>query len=291
MKKNDENGIKELWENRVCPSYQGTEPYIYLSFAPFDLEEGLAALSVLNGLGCRVRYDETMLTGRPWTSGICDAIEGCAVFFEVNAPEYHFSLTKKLAHEFADRLRKETVIVSLHDSLPEEPSRYPTLINSSADDPSYPERCRLGLEDAGYFSADPKAPSQDHYDLMLDYYRTFKDKERAFGGLLPQSLNLRTHESHGYLGHYPRRDEDVYAAVRYGKKERFYLRGRSSEKDYRPDRKDILFTEKIRDLNGDAPADLEREYCPDYDRPRPHGPFPAGYPYKDEFEYLSSDDD
>lgn len=285
------NNMNRIWENRACPSYTGTEPYIYLSFAPFDLKEGLAALSVLNGLGCRVRYDETMLTGRPWTSEICDAIEGCAVFFEVNAPKYHFSLTKELAHEFANRLRKKTVIVFLHDSLPEEGSRYPTLIDSSPDDPSYPERCRLGLENAGYFSAVPEEPASDKYDLMLAYYRTFKDKEDAFGGLLPQSLNLRTHESNGYLGYYPRSDKDVYGAVRYGKKERFYLRVRSSEKDYRPDRMDILFTEKIRDLNGDAPAELEREYHPVSDMPKPHRPFPAGYPYKDEFEYLSSDDD
>ena len=172
--------IKELWEKRVCPSYTGGEPYVFLSFAPFDMKEGLAILSILNDLGCHVRYDEKMLTGRPWTSEICEAIEGCSVFFEVYAPEYHFSLTKELSDEFAGRLKKKHVNVFLYDRIPEEPSRYPTLISTTVDDPSLPERCRLGLEDAGYFTAVPEDPSPEKYDLMLDYYRTIKDWEEKF---------------------------------------------------------------------------------------------------------------
>ena len=109
----------EQWLKRACPSYQGEEPYIFLSFAPFDLKEGLAVLSILNGLGCRVRYDENLLTGRPWTSGICDAIEGCSVLFRVNAPEYHFCLTKTLADEYAGLLEKKDVILWLHEGIPE----------------------------------------------------------------------------------------------------------------------------------------------------------------------------
>lgn len=282
---------EELWEKRACSSYQGDEPYIFLSFAPFDLWEGLTVLSILNGLGCRVRYDENMLTGRPWTGEICDAIRDCSVFFEVSGPEYHFSLTKTLAHEFMRRLDKKDIIVRLHERIPEEQSGNPTLIYSSLADPSLPERCREGLEDTGYFSAGPEDPSPEKYDLMLDYYKSGKDWERAFGGLLPQSLNLRTHESHGYLGHYPRSDEDVYTAVRYGNKERFYLSRRSDAEDYKPDKSDKLFTEQIRSLNGNDPEELERKYRTYSDIPKPWGPFPAGYPYKDEFEYLSSDDE
>ena len=282
---------KALWEKREFPPCDRSEPYVYLNFSPFDLKEGLAALSILNGLGCRVWYDEKMLSGRPWTSGICDAIESCSAFFEVYALKYRFSLTKELAHEFANRLEIPRISVFLHDKMPEEESKYPKLIYTTPDDPSYPERCRLGLEAAGYFSAEPQDPSADKYDLMMDYYRTFKDYENAFGGRLPQSLNLRTHESHGYLGHYERSDEDVYAAVRYGVHTRYFLRRRSSMEDYRPKRKDILFTESILELNGDATAELEREFEKRSDVPKPGRPFPSGYPYKDEFEYLSSDED
>lgn len=282
----------ELWEKRPCPAYQGNEPYVYLSFAPFELAEGLETLSILNRLGCRVCYDENMLTGRPWTGRICDAIEGCAVFFEVKAPGYRFSLTRELSHEFAYELEKKSVIVRLYNEIPTEPSPFPRLIYSSLNDPSYPEHCRSGLEDAGYFSAVTQDPAPVKYDLMLDYYMTKEDWDRSFGGLLPQKLNLRTHESHGYLGHYPRSDEDVFCAVRYSyKKEHYYLRRRSEEEDYKPDKKDRLFTERIRLLNGDDPDDLERKYVPGIQIPKPGRPFPAGYPYKDEFEYLGSDDD
>ena len=280
-----------LWEKRACPSYQGAEPYIYLSFSPFDLEEGLALLSVLDRLGCRVCYDEKMLTGRPWTGEICDAIEGCAVFFKVNAPEYHFSLTKNLADEFVGRLKKKNVVVRLYERIPEEQSGYPTLIYTSLADPALPERCRQGLEEAGYFSAGPQEASPEKYDLMMSYYKTLKDWEEAFGGLRPQSLNLRTHESHGYLGHTTRSDEDVYAAVRYGIRQNYYLAARSSTEDYKPKAADRQFTERIRALNGETPGELERQYMRGSDIPKPWGPFPAGYPYKDEFEYLDSDDE
>ncbi|MBR6090003.1 MAG: hypothetical protein IKP86_08725 [Anaerolineaceae bacterium] len=282
--------INELWEKRACPSYQGFEPYIFLSFAPCEIEEGIFTLSVLNRMGCRVWYDERMLTGRPWTGEICDAIGGCTVFFEVSGPGYHVSLTKNLASEFASLLEKKIIYARL--KAPEKNSSYssPTFFYSSIDDPEYPDLCRKALEHTGYFSAKPAGSEPEKYDLMLDYYKSFEDWKGAFGGRLPQHLNLRTHESHGYLGHYPRSDEDVYTAVRYGKKERFYLRRRGDEEDYKPNREDKLFMEKIRKLNGEEPDDLRRKYVREPEIPKPHGPFPAGYPYMDEFEYLSSDD-
>ena len=279
--------MKELWNHRASPSYEGNEPYVYLSFEPYDLKEGLATLSILNGLGCRIRYNEKMLTGRPWTGEISEAIEGCSVFFEINAPGYHFSLTKTLAHEFAGLLEKKTVIVRLKNSIPDEPSGYPTLIYTSPDDPLYPDLCRQALEHTGYFSADPKKPSVGRYDLMLAYYKTSEDRKHAFGGLISQKLNLRTHESYGYLGHYPRSDEDVYTAVRYGKIEYYYLYGKSTEEDYKPNSADKQFSEKVLDPEWKGLKEFDFEPW----IPKPGRPFPEGYPYKDEFDLLGSDED
>ena len=73
-------------------------------------------------------------------------------------------------------------------------------------------------------------------------------------------------------------------------KERFYLISRSDEPDYRPNREDRQFAAIIGRLKGDAPAELEKRYVREPDIPKPGRPFPAGYPYKDEFEYLSPDD-
>lgn len=285
----DKRKNNELWTQKPAQSYQENEPYIYLSFTPWEIKEGLAVLSILNDAGCLVRYDEKMLTGRPWTGEICDAIEGCAVFFEINAPEYHFSLTKKLASEFAGLLEKKKIYA--HLKAPESDDRYcsPTFFYCSPDDPSFPALCRKALDHTGYFSAEPEDSFEKKHDLMMDYYETIEDSNRAFGGLLPQSLNLRTHESHGYLGHSPRSDEDVFAAVRYGRKERYYLCGRSSEEDYQPKREDNLFMERIRKQDGLDP-DLERKYITEAKTPEPRRPFPPDYPYMDEFEYLSSDD-
>ena len=286
----DKRKSNELWTQKSYPSYKSDEPYIYLSFAPYEIREGLAVLSILNDAGCRVRYDEKVLTGRPWTGEICDAIEGCAVFFEVNAPEYHFSLTKKLSSEFAVLLEKKKIYAHLKEPASNDAYFSPTFFCCSADDPSFSSLCRQALDHTGYFSAGSEESFEKKYDLMMDYYETMEDSNRAFGGLLPQSLNLRTHESHGYLGHSLRSDEKVFAAVRYGRKERFYLSSRSSMEDYKPKKEDILFTERISKLNGTDP-DLERKLIPDRKISKSWGPFPDGYPYKDEFEYISSDDD
>ena len=286
----DKRKINELWAQKSYPSYQGNEPYIFLSFAPWEIKEGLATLSILNDAGCHVGYDEKLLTGRPWTSGICDAIEGCSVFFEVNGPESHFSLAKELASEFADRLEKRKIHAYLQHPDPEISYRSPTFFSCPIDDPNYPNLCRQGLEYTGYYSAEPENSTLGKHDLMLKYYASGEDRNRAFGGLLPQSLNLRTHESHGYLGHYPRSDEDVFTAVRYGRKEYYYLQSRSSEEDYKPRREDKLFMDRIRKLNGTDP-DLERKFIPDSNFQKSWGPFPADYPYMDEFEYLSSDEE
>lgn len=288
---NRSNRIIDLWQKRAFPAYQGNEPYIYLSFAPFEIEEGLSVIDVLNRLGCRVRYDEKIPDGRYWTSDICNAIEGCSVFFEIIPPEYHFSLTKELASEFASRLEKRKIFA--HLQIPETSNAYssPVFFYCPTDDPSFPEFCHKAIEYAGYFSSDQTEPAIGKYDLMLDYYQTSEDWNRAFGGLLPQSLNLRTHESHGYLGHYPRSDEDVFTAVRYGKKEHFYLRGRSDKKDYEPNQADKQFIEKILNQNGASTREIAQRFESVPKVPKSGAPFPSDYPYKDEFEYLSSDDD
>ena len=114
-----DNRKKELLEKRAYPPYQGDEPYVYLSFAPWEVREGLLTRNILNEAGCHVSYDDKMLTGRPWTSGICDVIESCFVFFEIHSPEFHFSLEKKLASEFANRLDKRKINAYLQPPDPE----------------------------------------------------------------------------------------------------------------------------------------------------------------------------
>ncbi len=287
MSRNDKNS--EILKSKASHACPGNEPYIYLNFSRYEMEDGLSVLDALNSIGCRVRYDENMQSGRFWTGDICDAIEGCTVFFEVIPPEYHFSPTKILASEFAGLLQKKKIFA--HLCTPESHDTYstPAFFYSPLNAPSFPDLCHKALDHTGYFTAGQERATIGRYDLMLDYYQTAEDMDRAFGGLLPQSLNLRTHESHGYLGHSLRNDEDVFAAVRYGRKERYYISERSAAEDYKPDRRDKQFTEKIPDLNGKG-QDPERKTVSGAKDPKPGRPFPPDHPYKDEFEYLSSDE-
>ena len=102
--------------------------------------------------------------------------------------------------------------------------------------------------------------------------------------------NTRTHEAWGFPSYRLLTDEEIYCAVRWTK-ERYYLISRSDAQDYRPGRSDRQFAAVIGRLKGDAPAALERQYVDEPFIPEPHRPFLPGYPAKDEFEYLSSDDD
>lgn len=280
------------WKDELPPSYHGDDPYIFLSFAPFEFEEGLRTLRILEQAGCRIAYDRDMLTGRPWTTEICDAIEGCSVFFEVNIENSGFSLTKKLAEEFASLLKKKRITVYLYPSIPEKKDNWDDFFDSSLSDPSYPDRCRKALTSVGYFSdAQAGRLQTSRHDLLLSYYSSREARERAFGGQLPRHCNLRTHETWGYRSACSLDDEDLYCAVRWTP-ERFYLEERDPGQDYKPRQRDKEFTEKIRKLNGEAPEELEKRFVSPYDWiPKPHRPFPSGYPYMDEFEYLSSDDD
>ncbi len=279
-----------LWEERCCQPYHGDEPYIFLSFDHYELREGLSTLRILNEAGCHVWYNENLLTGRPWTGEICDALEGCSVFFEVNSEDNGFSLTKKLANAFAWEWEMKRVFVYLNSTVSQDKNSMPTFIHSSLTDPAYPDRCRLALESAGYFSCTREEREQTgHYDLILKYYQSKEDCDRAFGGLLPRHCNLRTHRSWGDGREYRLDDKDLYCAVRWGYKD-FYLSKRSPDEDYKPRSYDREFDEMIRDLSGQVPWELEKRFAPE-SAFRPNLRFPAGYPYKDEFDYLSSDDD
>ena len=264
--------------------------YVFLNCSEYEPEERSHVACVLRDLGCEVRYDEHAGEARPWRSGILDAIEGCSLFFEVNHNERDCTIGQELAKEFAYKLRKPMVFVYLYDRLPEKREDTPAFFDSSLKDPEFPEKCRRGLEAEGFFSGKAVPMPEEHYDLGMTYYRDRRDWELSWSRKVTRDCNLRTHEAWGFPTYRPLTDEEVYCAVRWTR-ERFYLISRSDQPDYKPNREDRKFTEMIDKRKGEAPAELERQYVREPYIPEPHPPFPAGYPDKDEFEYLGSDDD
>ncbi len=264
--------------------------YIFLNCSEYEPEECAQVSSVLRDLGCNVRYDGQAGKARPWRGEILDMIEGCSLFFEVNHNDRQCTVGQKLAEEFAYELKKPMVIVYLYDRMPKDPKDRPDFFDGSLTDPAFPGKCRRGLEAEGFFSDDAPAMPEEHYDLAMTYYRDRKDREFAWSRKVTRECNLRTHEAWGFPAYRLLTDEEVYCAVRWTG-ESYYLISRSDEPDYKLNREDREFSGMIDKLKGDAPAELERRYVSEPDIPKPHPPFPSGYPYKDEFDYLSSDDD
>ena len=263
--------------------------YIFLSCSEYEPEERMAVSRVLRKLGCEIRCDE-QAGGKtsPWRSEVLDMIEGCSLFFAVCHEDRPDTIPQKLASEFASELKKPKVFVYLCNVVPPYKPGSPAFFDSSLNDPAFPEKCRLALEARGFFSDGAVPMPEKHYDLGMTYYRDRSDR-LSMTRVTKRECNTRTHEAWGFPSYRLLTDEEVYCAVRWTR-ERYYLISRSNEPDYRPNREDRQFASVIGKLKGDAPAELEKRCVCEPDIPKPGRPFPAGYPYKDEFEYLSTDD-
>ena len=71
--------------------YEGTESYIFVSYAHKDSEQVRPLLEALNRAGYRVWYDKGIKTGSKWRDYIADHIENCYVFIPL------------LSHTFVER--------------------------------------------------------------------------------------------------------------------------------------------------------------------------------------------
>ena len=95
--------------------YEGTEPYIFMSYARKDWERVKPFLDALVGAGYRIWYDAGIQAGEHWTETLVEKVEGCAAFcplFSVafNASRFCFEET-----EYAYRKDKTIVPVYLKE--------------------------------------------------------------------------------------------------------------------------------------------------------------------------------
>ena len=79
--------------------YEGTEPYIFMSYARKDWERVKPFLDALSDAGYRVWYDAGIQAGEHWTETLVEKVEGCVAFcplFSVafNASRFCFEETE-----------------------------------------------------------------------------------------------------------------------------------------------------------------------------------------------------
>ena len=70
------------------PVYEGTEPYIFVSYAHAISSRAMVIIRFLSENGYRVWYDEGLKYGRKFDDLIAEKIENCAVFLCLLTKEY-----------------------------------------------------------------------------------------------------------------------------------------------------------------------------------------------------------
>lgn len=70
------------------PVYEGTDPYIFVSYAHAVSERALKIIRILSSKGYRIWYDKGLQYGKPYDDLIADKIENCTVFLCLLTDEY-----------------------------------------------------------------------------------------------------------------------------------------------------------------------------------------------------------
>ena len=70
--------------NRFFKPYEGTRPYLFISYAHKQSEEVVSTIRILHEKGWRLWYDEGIPAGSDWPANIARHMQGCAgvIFFE-----------------------------------------------------------------------------------------------------------------------------------------------------------------------------------------------------------------
>lgn len=99
----------------VIKSYEGNEPYIFISYAHKDSELVMPILSALQGKGFRVWYDAGIEAGTEWPEYIAEHLNGAARVLTFLSRNFVESQNCRREINFAIDLKKEPLVVHLED--------------------------------------------------------------------------------------------------------------------------------------------------------------------------------
>ena len=77
-----------LFEDRSLAPYQGTEPYLFLSYSHRNADAAAEAIRWLKAAGFRVWYDEGVIPATEWDENIAQAIENCSYLIALISEAY-----------------------------------------------------------------------------------------------------------------------------------------------------------------------------------------------------------
>ncbi len=96
-------------------AYEGSEPYIFVSYAHKNSDQVLPVISTLQEQGFRVWYDAGIEVGSEWPEYIAEHLERCNVFLAFLSQAALDSVNCRQEINFAIEERKEMLVVYLED--------------------------------------------------------------------------------------------------------------------------------------------------------------------------------
>jgi len=97
-------------------AYEGTEPYIFISYSHADSDEVFRIIDYLDDKGFRVWYDEGIAPGSEWTEYIAEHLNACQVCLAFISPKSANSPNCKREINFAVSKKKEFLGVFLSET-------------------------------------------------------------------------------------------------------------------------------------------------------------------------------
>ena len=99
----------------MAAAYNGTEPYIFMSYSHKDTDVVLNAVDVLTDNGFHVWYDNGIEAGTEWPEYIAERLINCQVVIAFMSRNSQDSHNCRREIHFAIELKKELLVVYLED--------------------------------------------------------------------------------------------------------------------------------------------------------------------------------
>ena len=100
----------------MLQTYQGSEPYIFISYAHADSDQVIPIIESFMDRGFRVWYDDSIEAGKEWREDIADRIVSCNVMIVFLSPNYVNSRNCKREVLFAEAEEKNMFVAQLEEA-------------------------------------------------------------------------------------------------------------------------------------------------------------------------------
>jgi hypothetical protein len=104
-----------MTENIPGATYEGSQPYIFISYAHNDAAGVLPVVARLQADGCRVWFDQGILPGKAWDENVGEKLAGCQCLIAFVSRSYIASSNCRDELSMGRRLGKNMLLVYLED--------------------------------------------------------------------------------------------------------------------------------------------------------------------------------